>query len=117
MSTFRVCFCFWRRFKIGETEPPQDIRDLFMQYSEDGIMDIDHLHMFMREVQGEENATWEDAEEIFHSVKHLSIFQKKGGLHLHSFFRYLMGENNPPIPPLPVTFPSLPRFHLLLLSP
>ncbi|KAK4752367.1 hypothetical protein SAY87_021165 [Trapa incisa] len=101
MSSFRVCFCFWRRFRIREPEPPHDIRNLFLQYSENGAMDIDHLHRFLIEVQGEKDVTRETAEEIFHSVKHLSIF-KKGSLHLHAFFWYLMGEYNSPLPQLPV---------------
>ncbi|OWM68715.1 phosphoinositide phospholipase C 2-like isoform X2 [Punica granatum] len=101
MSTFRVCFCFRRRFKIREAEPPQDIIDLFNQYSENGTMGIDHLHRFLLEFQREKNATKENAEAIFHSLKHLNVFHRKGGLHLNAFFRYLLSDHNPPIPPSP----------------
>lgn len=109
MSTFRVCFCFWRRFKIKEPEPPSDIKSLFEQYSENGIMGIDHFHRFLMEFQRERNVTKEDAEAIFHNIQHLSIF-RKGGLHLHAFFRYLRDDHNLPIPPCSEVFLIMPHY-------
>ena len=56
-------------------------------------MTIDHLVQFLKDIQGEENASKEDAEAIFNSVKHLWIFHRNG-LHLDAFFKYLLGDLN-----------------------
>ncbi|KAI4304602.1 hypothetical protein MLD38_040087 [Melastoma candidum] len=96
--SFKICFCFKRIFKLREAEPPGDVKRLFEDYSKDGIMTIDDLLRFMVEFQKETDATKEDALAIFYSLRHLNIFQGKG-LHLHAFFRYLLGDLNPPVPP------------------
>ncbi|KAJ8620947.1 hypothetical protein MRB53_029476 [Persea americana] len=101
MTTYRVCLCFRRKFRLGSTEPPADIKTIFERYSENGIMSIDHLRRFLVEYQGEANATAENAQAVLDSLrefKHLNIFQRKG-LNLEAFFRYLFGENNPPLAP------------------
>ncbi|KAI3868928.1 hypothetical protein MKW92_023143 [Papaver armeniacum] len=95
-QTYRVCFCFTRRFKLTVAEAPEEIKTVFETYSENGIMSVDHLHEFMTEYQGESNVTKEDAQIIIDSVKHLNIFQRKG-LNLEHFFRYLFGDINPPL--------------------
>ncbi|KAK9279568.1 hypothetical protein L1049_013247 [Liquidambar formosana] len=95
-QSFKVCFCFKRIFKIKGAEPPDDIKRLFEQYSENGTMTLEQLHTFLLNFQ-EEKATKEDAQAIFNSLKHLNIFQRNG-LHLEAFFRYLFGDLNPPIP-------------------
>ncbi|KAL7265548.1 hypothetical protein ACSBR1_003346 [Camellia fascicularis] len=102
-QTYRVCFCFKRRFKLTVAEAPAEIRDLFDRYSENGIMTVDHLHRFLIEVEGEDKATKEDAESIMESLnelKHLNIFHRKG-LHLEAFFHYLFSDSNPPLSPSP----------------
>ncbi|GFY82370.1 phospholipase C 2 [Actinidia rufa] len=99
-QTYRVCFCFKRRFKLAVAEAPGEIRALFDSYSENGIMTVDQLHRFLVEVQGDNKATQEDAEAIMDSVKHLSIFHRKG-LNLEAFFRHLLGDDNPPLSPSP----------------
>ncbi|XP_059626485.1 phosphoinositide phospholipase C 2-like [Cornus florida] len=97
-QSFKVCFCFRRIFKLKASEPPEDIKRVFEDYSDNGTMSIDHLHLFLRQFQGEDNATKEDAQNIFNSLKHLNIFQRKG-LHLEAFFRYLLSDHNPPLSP------------------
>lgn len=101
-QTYRVCFCFSRRFKLTVAEAPAEIKSLFDSYSnENGIMTVDHLHKFLIEVQGQEKAGKEDAEAIIESLKefkHLNIFQRKG-LTLEAFFRYLFGDINSPLSP------------------
>ncbi|KAM6578242.1 hypothetical protein CsatB_030079 [Cannabis sativa] len=92
-QSFKVCFCFKRRFKLRALDPPEDIKRIFNEYSENGNMTVDHLLQFLKHVQKEENPTKEDAEAIFNSVKHLKIFHRNG-LHLHAFFRYLLGDLN-----------------------
>lgn len=58
-------------------------------------MSADQLREFLVEVQGQEDATREDAQAIMDSLKHLSIFHRRG-FHLEAFFKYLFGDDNPP---------------------
>ncbi|GAB4824533.1 hypothetical protein Ancab_007409 [Ancistrocladus abbreviatus] len=99
-QAFKICFCFKRIFKLKVSEPPDDIRRLFAQYAEDGSMSPEQLHKFMMEYQGENNATIEDAQAVFNSLKLLSVFQRRG-LNLDAFFQYLFGDLNSPLPPHP----------------
>ncbi|XP_038711784.1 phosphoinositide phospholipase C 2-like isoform X6 [Tripterygium wilfordii] len=94
---FRVCFFFYRKFKAPVIEPPEDIKELFEKYSENGTMSLDNLLRYLIESQGEQNATKDDAQAIIHSVRHLNIIPR--GLHLEAFFRYLLGDINSPLPP------------------
>ncbi|XP_062172471.1 phosphoinositide phospholipase C 2-like isoform X2 [Alnus glutinosa] len=95
---YKVCFCFRRIFKLRVVEPPEDVKKVFEQYSENGIMTIDKLQEFLIQVQGDLNASKDHAQAIFNSVKHLNIFQRKG-LHLEAFFQYLLGDLNFPLHP------------------
>ncbi|XP_028784580.1 phosphoinositide phospholipase C 2 [Neltuma alba] len=90
---FRVCFCFRRMFRVKVGEPPEEVKEVFNKYSTNGSMSADELLKFLVLFQGEREATKEDAQSIFDSVKHLSFFHRRG-LHLHAFFRYLLGEGN-----------------------
>ncbi|KAL6533123.1 1-phosphatidylinositol phosphodiesterase [Orobanche minor] len=95
-QTYRVCFCFRRRFPVTASEAPADIKEIFNRYSENGVMGVDHLRRFMVEVQGEEGATLEGAQAIMDNLKHLTIFHSRG-VHLEAFFKYLFGDANPPL--------------------
>ncbi|KAI3458553.1 hypothetical protein Pfo_015216 [Paulownia fortunei] len=97
-QTYRVCFCFRRRFRLAASEAPADIKEIFNRYSESGVMSADQLRQFLVEVQGEESATLEDAQAIMDSLKHLSIFHRRG-FNLEAFFKYLFGDVNPPLNP------------------
>ncbi|XP_022890021.1 phosphoinositide phospholipase C 2-like [Olea europaea var. sylvestris] len=100
-QTYKVCFCFHRRFRLAAAEAPEDIKALFNQYSDDGVMGLDQLRQFLVEVQKEENATLEDAQAVMdslHEFKHLNIFHRKG-LNIETFFKYLFGDVNPPLNP------------------
>ncbi|XP_024973792.1 phosphoinositide phospholipase C 2-like [Cynara cardunculus var. scolymus] len=103
-QSYKFCCCFRRRFKLGEVEPPADIKELFSRYSENGIMTAEHLQRFMAEVQGDDEVTTEEAQAAVDStikeLKHLPIFHRRV-LNLDAFFRYLFGDCNPPLP-----FPS-----------
>ena len=93
MNKYKFCFCFRIIFKDRLLEPPQDVKDLFEQYSQNDTMTLeDHLR-FLVEEQGEKDAKLEDARTIFNSLRHFNIFQRKG-LHLEAFFRYLIGDLN-----------------------
>ncbi|XWS28684.1 hypothetical protein CRYUN_Cryun25bG0092400 [Craigia yunnanensis] len=95
---FKVCLCWKRIFKTRVVEPPLDVRNAFNRFSTSGMMTVDELLRFLIEYQGEKNATKEDAQAIFNSLKHLNIFQRRG-LHLEAFFRYLLGDHNLAHPP------------------
>nr|KJB67578.1 hypothetical protein B456_010G197900 [Gossypium raimondii] len=97
-QTYKVCFCFRRRFRVAVSEAPEEIKRVFEQYSENGMMSIDALHRFLVEFQKEDKATREDAQKIVDSVKH---FHRKG-LNLEGFFKYLFADINPPLASLGV---------------
>ncbi|KAL5732852.1 hypothetical protein ACOSP7_032194 [Xanthoceras sorbifolium] len=96
-QTYKVCFCFRRRFHVTASEAPSAVKSLFQDYSENGIMDVDHLHRFLTEVQKEPNATKEEAQAIIDNL-HLHIFHRRA-LNLEGFFKYLFGDFNPPLSP------------------
>ncbi|KAI5663460.1 hypothetical protein M9H77_22783 [Catharanthus roseus] len=99
-QTYSVCWCFKRKFKLRESEAPSEIKSLFQTYSENGIMNSEHLQRFLMEVQGEENITKEEADSLMESIvkdlKHLHVFRHKV-LNLETFFRYLLSDFNSPL--------------------
>ncbi|OIS98097.1 PREDICTED: phosphoinositide phospholipase C 2-like [Nicotiana attenuata] len=102
-QTYRIC-CFQRKFKMKEAEPPNEIKDLFNRYSENGIMTAEHLYRFLNDVQGEDKVTKEEAESVLESVlklvhEHLNIVFHRKGLNLDGFFRYLFSDANASLSP------------------
>ncbi|MBA0658242.1 hypothetical protein Goklo_010465, partial [Gossypium klotzschianum] len=95
---FKVCVCWRRVFKTRMVKPSLDIKNAFYSFSPSGVITVDDLLRFLIEHQGQKNATKEDAQVIFDSLKHLNIFQRRG-IHLEAFFRYLIGDLNPAHPP------------------
>jgi len=93
-QTYKVCFCFRRRFRYTASEAPREIKTIFEKYSENGVMTVDHLHRFLIDVQKQDKATREDAQSIINSA---SSLLHRNGLHLDAFFKYLFGDNNPPL--------------------
>lgn len=110
-QTFKVCWCFRRRFKLGDGGPPADIKELFTHYSENGIMTDEHLQRFMAEVQGDDKATKEEVHSAIDAtikeLKHHRIFHRRV-FNLDAFFRYLTSDSNSPLP-----FP--PKVTLLIM--
>lgn len=101
MTTYRVCCCFRRQFQPASDDPPESIKALFRQYSDNGLMGPVHLQRFLAEVQGEPNSTVEMAQRVLESkreFKHLNVLKKKG-LNLDAFFRYLYNDANPALDP------------------
>ncbi|GLT92968.1 hypothetical protein SLE2022_107770 [Rubroshorea leprosula] len=92
---FQVCFCFRRQFKAPVSEAPAEIKTLFEQYSDNGIMTVDQLQRFLIEVQKEDKPTREDAQRIIDGFKHF----RHTGLNLDAFFKYLFSVVNPPLSP------------------
>lgn len=102
-QTYRIC-CFQRKFKMKEAEPPNEIKDLFDRYSENGIMTAEHLYQFLKDVQSEDKVTKEEAEFILESAlklvhEHLNIVFHRKGLNLDGFFRYLFSDANASLSP------------------
>ncbi|KAH6819819.1 phospholipase C 2 [Perilla frutescens var. hirtella] len=104
-QTYRVCFCFRRRFRVAAAEAPDDVKAIFIKYSAaNGFMSAEQLRRFLVEVQKEEDATLEEAQALMdgisrlHELKHLSLFHKRG-INLEGFFKYLFGDANPPLDP------------------
>ncbi|XP_021720665.1 phosphoinositide phospholipase C 2-like [Chenopodium quinoa] len=100
-QAYEFCFCYRRMFKLRMAEPPEDVVNLFNEYSDNGVMTVESLHKFLVDFQGEEKATLEHAQAIFNSLKHHHVFHRLG-LNLDAFFRYLFGDLNPPLAPLGV---------------
>eukprot|EP01018_Ginkgo_biloba_P031458 Gb_38146 [translate_table: standard] len=100
MGSYKVCVCFSRKFKSDTTSPPNDIKDIFTKYSENGHMSVKNLQKFLVEVQGQRNVSENDAQHIIDRLpdrRHLTIFNRHG-LTLEAFFHYLMKEElNPSI--------------------
>ncbi|XVE69425.1 hypothetical protein DITRI_Ditri09bG0151400 [Diplodiscus trichospermus] len=112
-QTYRVCFCFRRKFRLAVSEAPEEIKRVFEQYAEKGIMSVDGLQRFLVEVQKEDKATREDAQKIIDSVKH---FHRKG-LNLEAFFKYLFGDLNSPLASLGVHHDmSAPLSHYFIYT-
>ncbi|XP_004490601.1 phosphoinositide phospholipase C 1-like [Cicer arietinum] len=95
---FKVCFCFKRMFRLKVAEPPEEINNIFDTYTQNGTMNMDELYNFLVHFQGEERGddTKKHAQAVFHSLRHLNIFQRRG-LHFDAFFRYLLGDLNGPL--------------------
>lgn len=99
-QTYSVCCFFRRKFKFTEAEAPADIKALFHNYSENGVMTVERLQKFLNEVQlgqYEEVTTREEAESLMESIirefQHLHILRHKV-LNIETFFRYLFSDSN-----------------------
>ncbi|CAH9108733.1 unnamed protein product [Cuscuta epithymum] len=75
-----------------EAEAPEAIKALFDDYSDSGIMTVDHFHRFLIEIQKQQNATMEDAVNVFRQID----VKPQQGLNLYSFFKYLFDDFNSP---------------------
>lgn len=64
MTSFSFFGCFRRHFKGTTGEAPKDVQDTFAKYASNGKMDANNLLLFLREVQGEPNATLEEANNL-----------------------------------------------------
>ncbi|CAI9762229.1 unnamed protein product [Fraxinus pennsylvanica] len=102
---YKMFGCFNRKFKISEKEPPLDVKEAFLRYSDMGpnepYMTSDQLLKFLIEYQKEEDSTFSDAERITEQ-----IFQRchhtawRPGLTLDDFFYFLFQDDlNGPIKP------------------
>ncbi|VFQ64114.1 unnamed protein product [Cuscuta campestris] len=77
-----------------QAEAPAAIKALFADYSDNGIMTIDHFHRFLIEIQKQLDATREDAIALFQQIG----VQAGQGLDLYGFFKYIFDDFNSPLP-------------------
>lgn len=77
-----------------QAEAPAAIKALFADYSDNGIMTIDHFHRFLIEIQKQLDATREDAIALFQQIG----VQAGQGLDLYGFFKYISDDLNSPLP-------------------
>ncbi|KFK27408.1 hypothetical protein AALP_AA8G379100 [Arabis alpina] len=96
-ESFKVCFCCVRSFKVKSSEPPEEIKTLFHEYSQNDRMSADEMLRFVIQVQGEKNADINYVKDIFHMLKHHGVFHPRG-IHLEGFYRYLLSDFNSPLP-------------------
>ncbi|VVB09633.1 unnamed protein product [Arabis nemorensis] len=96
-ESFKVCFCCVRSFKVKSSEPPEEIKTLFQDYSQNDRMSADEMLRFVIQVQGEKNADINYVKDIFHRLKHHGVFHPRG-IHLEGFYRYLLSDFNSPLP-------------------
>ncbi|KAJ4970199.1 hypothetical protein NE237_003298 [Protea cynaroides] len=102
MGSYKMMFCFTRKFRVDDVEPPEDVRAAFNTYSERGnYMTAELLRRFLVEVQGEVDTTIADAERIIHQViqkQHRITKYARHTLNLDDFFCFLFSADlNPPI--------------------
>lgn len=94
---YRMFGCFNRKFKIREREPPPDVRNAFFRYTgKANQMNADQLFRYLVEVQGEEECTIKDAEQIIQNVasrRHHLIRRLNHSLELDDFFFYLFQDD------------------------
>ncbi|RAL40710.1 hypothetical protein DM860_008408 [Cuscuta australis] len=77
-----------------QAEAPAAIKALFADYSDNGIMTIDHFHRFLIEIQKQLDSTRDDAIALFQQIG----VQAGQGLDLYGFFKYISDDLNSPLP-------------------
>jgi hypothetical protein len=99
MTTFSLFGCFRRHFKGATGEAPKDIQDAFAKYATNGKLDANKLLLFLREVQGEPNATLEQAQNLLNrQLGHFGSRVRHGELNLDDFLKLLLDPAlNPPL--------------------
>ncbi|XP_021603531.1 phosphoinositide phospholipase C 4 isoform X2 [Manihot esculenta] len=94
--------CFSGKFRITETEPPSDVKEAFVKYTEGkNYMTAEQLQRFMVEVQSEGGASVSDAEMIVDQIlqkRHHITKCVRSCLTLDDFHHFLFSTDlNPPI--------------------
>lgn len=96
MRSYRVLFCFTRRFDGPPFTPPKDLQDLYDRYlDENGYMTVAKLQSFLDEVQKKKDATEQDAQHIMQTLrekKQLGIFHRHD-IPFDAFLQYLLDED------------------------
>lgn len=91
MTSFSLFGCYRRHFKGPAGEAPKDIQAVFAKYATNGKLDANKLLLFLRELQGEPNATLEQAHNLIN--RQLGLIGSRvrhGELHLDDFLKLLL---------------------------
>ncbi|WRX33436.1 C2 domain - like 10 [Theobroma cacao] len=79
IGNYSLCICFPKKFGTTEAGPPVDVKEVFMEYAGGGTcMTVEQLRRFLVEVQGDAEASIEDAERIVEEVlqrRHYNVHQ------------------------------------------
>ena len=68
-NKYKSFLFFFRKFKVTEQVPPQDLKEAFSEFAGGGsCMSTEQLHRFLVEYQGEEGCTLSDTEKIVEKV-------------------------------------------------
>ncbi|KAI3953469.1 hypothetical protein MKW92_008734 [Papaver armeniacum] len=89
---------FKRTYKIKEAEPPSNVKEAFLKYSEgNNLMTSDQLLNFLINFQGESDAKIEDADKIISHIlqtRHrIAKFTRSNTLNLDDFHHYLFDQH------------------------
>lgn len=104
-TTNTMWMCFSQKyFGVTEAAPPQDVKDVFMEYTEGGSnMTIEQLNRFLLEFQGDCSAKLADAETLLEEmlqIKHHSLkltCPQRNLISLEMFYNFLFSADlNPP---------------------
>ncbi|KAI3943538.1 hypothetical protein MKW92_032460 [Papaver armeniacum] len=102
-SSYKMFKIFKRNFRLNEAEPPLDVKEAFLKYSEgNNLMTSDQLLQLLINFQGKSDAKIEDADKIISNIlqsrHHIAQFTRSNTLTLDDFHHYLFdGELNFPI--------------------
>eukprot|EP00252_Welwitschia_mirabilis_P014359 TRINITY_DN31554_c0_g1_i1.p1 TRINITY_DN31554_c0_g1~~TRINITY_DN31554_c0_g1_i1.p1 ORF type:complete len:611 (+),score=71.40 TRINITY_DN31554_c0_g1_i1:96-1835(+) len=74
--------------------PPDEVKQIFEEHSENGQITAKNLHRFLTEVQGERDATEKDAEALLEAMRQHKIINvfNRHALNLEAFFRFLFSD-------------------------
>ncbi|PWA50539.1 phosphoinositide phospholipase C family, EF-hand domain pair [Artemisia annua] len=106
MFSYKICYCFTRKFKVTEAEPPSDVKEIFKKYSGDGVhMTSDQFRKFLEEDDqggGAHEVSLSDAESLMEQIiskrHHLAKLIHRKTLSLEDFHHFLFSTDlNPPI--------------------
>ncbi|GKE00367.1 phosphoinositide phospholipase C 4-like protein, partial [Tanacetum coccineum] len=105
MASYKICYCFTRKFKVTEAEPPSDVKEIFKKYSGDGVhMTTDQFRRFLEEDdEGGGEVSVSDAESFMEQIiskrqHHLAKLIHRKSLSLEDFHHFLVSTDlNPPI--------------------
>jgi hypothetical protein len=96
MRSYRMLFCFTRRFDGPPFTPPKELQELYDRYFDDnGNMTVAKLQSFLVEVQGKVDATEQEAQHIMQTLrekKQLGIFHRHD-FPFDAFLQYLLDED------------------------
>ncbi|OUZ99098.1 C2 calcium-dependent membrane targeting [Macleaya cordata] len=121
MASYKIGKFFTRKFSISEAEPPADVKEAFVKFSDGkNPMTADQLLQFLVNFQGESKATIEDAERIIGQImqrRHQIAKFTRHALTLDDFHHYLFSDDlNPSINPQVSQDMTAPLSHYFIYT-